>query len=290
MTTPAVTVLGLGRMGQAIAGCFARGGVRVTAWNRTEPRPENVPKGVTIAPSPSPACLASPTVVVCVSDYAAAERLLAAPAVAAALAGRTLVQLTSGTPADARRLASWAGLRGIEYLDGAIMSYPESIGGAKACLVYSGPLETYERLAPLLGVLGGETRFVGAAVGAAAGIDCALLEAFYGATFALLHGAALCASEGIGLPSYFAALKEIQALGPLTGDIAQAMIADGSYSGGQATLAVHVAAIENIARFARENRVAPGIPLALLEAGKAAIAGGHRSDEIAAVFEVFRKR
>ena len=41
-----------------------------------------------------------------------------------ALRGKVLVQLSSGTPDEAREMESWARPRGIDYLDGAIMNYP----------------------------------------------------------------------------------------------------------------------------------------------------------------------
>lgn len=45
-----------------------------------------------------------------------------------ALAGRALVQLSTGSPAEARQFARWLNSNGIVVLDGAIMPYPEGIG------------------------------------------------------------------------------------------------------------------------------------------------------------------
>lgn len=59
---------------------------------------------------------------VCVLDYPAVRELLAP--VAESLRGRTLVNLTTGSPEQAREEAEWAAEHGIGYLDGAVMTTP----------------------------------------------------------------------------------------------------------------------------------------------------------------------
>src|ERR1700712_3011253 len=94
-----VTVLGLGNMGSAIANAFAAHGRRLTVWNRTP--------GRTIAGAPPrhsllDAILSSPLIVVCVVDNTVLLDMLDEPGVGEALAGRTLINLNTGTPAEAR--------------------------------------------------------------------------------------------------------------------------------------------------------------------------------------------
>ena len=105
----AVAVVGLGRMGTALAGAMARSDHTVTVWNRTASRATPLRDlGVSVADSLAAACAASEFVLVSVTDYDTTRALLDGEGVAAALQGSVLVQLTSGTPSEARELAEWA--------------------------------------------------------------------------------------------------------------------------------------------------------------------------------------
>jgi 3-hydroxyisobutyrate dehydrogenase-like beta-hydroxyacid dehydrogenase len=111
-----VTVIGLGLMGQALAGAFLRGGHPTTVWNRSAGKAEQLAaQGATLAAAAGDAVAASPLVIVCVSDYDAVHELL--DPLADVLAGRVLVNLTSGTSQQARETAEWAAQRGSTYLD-----------------------------------------------------------------------------------------------------------------------------------------------------------------------------
>src|SRR4051812_20584378 len=96
-----VTVLGLGPMGRALASAFAAHHP-TTVWNRTPGKGDNL--DVTVAETAAGAIAASPLVVVCVLDYRAVRSILDADA----LKGRTLVNLTGGSPQQAREMAGWA--------------------------------------------------------------------------------------------------------------------------------------------------------------------------------------
>ncbi|MFI6899191.1 NAD(P)-dependent oxidoreductase, partial [Streptomyces sp. NPDC050256] len=145
-----VTVLGLGLMGSALAGAFLRAGHPTTVWNRTPAKADDlVARGATLAGSPGTAIAAAPLVVVCVSDYDAVVDVLDGP-----LDDRVVVNLTSGTPSRARKLAEEVVRRGGGYLDGGVMAVPEAVGTADAVLAYSGPRPLYEAQESCLGSLG----------------------------------------------------------------------------------------------------------------------------------------
>ncbi|MFI6904395.1 hypothetical protein ACIBKY_24265 [Nonomuraea sp. NPDC050394] len=69
------------------------------------------------------AVAAADVTIVCLNDYASTTRILGP--VGDGLRGRTVVNLTSGTPSEARELAAWAGERGSVFL-------------------YSGPREVFD--------------------------------------------------------------------------------------------------------------------------------------------------
>jgi 3-hydroxyisobutyrate dehydrogenase-like beta-hydroxyacid dehydrogenase len=102
-----VTVIGLGHMGSALARVLQQNGCTVTVWNRSpEKAAPLLEMGAALAPSAAAAVIASPLILVCVTNYAASNRIL--DEVAADLAGKLLVQFTTGSPQEARASEGWA--------------------------------------------------------------------------------------------------------------------------------------------------------------------------------------
>lgn len=126
---PRISVLGAGRMGSALARAFLKHGYSTGVWNRTKSKCEPLAAlGARIAPTVQDAAAASDVIVVNVTDYITSDGLLRADDVTKGLRGKLLVQLTSGSPKQAREMAGWAQQHGIQYLDGAIMATPNFIG------------------------------------------------------------------------------------------------------------------------------------------------------------------
>ncbi|HLR93273.1 MAG TPA: NAD(P)-binding domain-containing protein, partial [Jiangellaceae bacterium] len=116
-----VAVLGLGAMGRSLAAAQLEAGRAVTMWNRTSGRSGGLTeRGAVEAQSAHAAAAAGGPVVVCLYDHASVHETL--DPIADALVGRTVVNLTTTTPDEARELAVWAEGHGITYLDGAIMA------------------------------------------------------------------------------------------------------------------------------------------------------------------------
>src|SRR5579885_837614 len=68
-----VAFLGLGIMGQAMAGNLAKAGHEVTVWNRT---PGKLVEGASVAPTPAAAAQGAEVVWICVSDTEAVEEVM----------------------------------------------------------------------------------------------------------------------------------------------------------------------------------------------------------------------
>ncbi|MFF3991773.1 NAD(P)-dependent oxidoreductase [Streptomyces cyaneofuscatus] len=194
----AVTVIGLGPMGRALAGAFLDAGLRTTVWNRTPGRDrELVERGAVSAPSAEEAVAASALTVVCVVNYDAVDAVLRREAVAGALKGRTVVNLTADTPGRARSTAAWAAEHGVRYLDGAIMTPTVTIGTPGAVLIYSGPEDLYREHRSVLDALGGTHTHLGEKICRAAAYDIALLDIFWTAMAGFNHALAVARAEGI---------------------------------------------------------------------------------------------
>src|SRR5688572_30645343 len=163
-----ISVIGLGKMGSTLARLLLRQGYRVTVWNRTTDKASPlVQDGALLAPSAAAAVAASPVVVVCVYDYKAANEILGAKAVASALAGRLLLQLTTGSSQEARESEAWARKHGADYLDGAIQAAPSQMARPDTTILVSGAKTAFHRSEPLLKVFGGNIKYLGEQAGAA---------------------------------------------------------------------------------------------------------------------------
>ncbi|MEU3597332.1 NAD(P)-binding domain-containing protein [Streptomyces sp. NPDC006798] len=194
----AVTVIGLGPMGRALAAAFLAAGVTTTVWNRTPGRDrELVAAGAVSAASPEEAVAASDLIVVCVVDYDAADFVLRRPEVTAALKGRTVVNLSADVPARAREAGEWAAGHGVRYLDGAIMVPTTVVGTPHGVFLYSGPKDLYEEHKPVLDTLSGEQTHLGEDIGRAAAFDIALLDIWWTSVTGYMHALAIARAEGI---------------------------------------------------------------------------------------------
>ncbi len=99
-----MTVIGLGLMGQAIASTFLKAGHPTTVWNRTRSKADLlVAEGARLAPTVGDAFKAGSLTVICVTDYQAVHELIGA--VDVELDGTMLINLTSGSSAQAREAA-----------------------------------------------------------------------------------------------------------------------------------------------------------------------------------------
>lgn len=196
MNNTAVTVIGLGEMGRALADALITAGHRTTVWNRSAAKADGlVARGAVRAATVEEAVLASPLTLVCLLDYDVADANLRP--VAGALRGRTLVNLTNGTPARAREAKAWATSHGAGYLDGGIMAIPSTVATPQAFVLYSGRREHFEAYEETLAALGA-AKYLGADAGTAALYDLALLSAMNVMFDGFFHAAAMATSHEEG--------------------------------------------------------------------------------------------
>jgi hypothetical protein len=118
------------------------------------------------------------------------------------------MQLSTGRPQEARELEEWIRASGAEYLDGAILAYPDQVGSSEAVILVAGPEATFRRCEGLLRSLRG-IQHVGEPVGAASALDCAALSFIFGALLGALHGARVCEVEGLRVDEFGSMLAEL---------------------------------------------------------------------------------
>ncbi|ADD41271.1 NAD(P)-dependent oxidoreductase [Stackebrandtia nassauensis] len=190
-----VTVVGLGNMGTALAQAFLDAGHPTTVWNRSPGRAAPLAEaGAVHIASIAEAVADSPLVVACLTTYEATIEALE-PA-AAALSGRVLVTLNSGTPKGVNALAAWASAHGIRLLDGAVKNVPDAVGKPETLLYYGGDPELFAEHEATLRVLGGDTVHLGDDVDLAKLYEQAVGGTLLPALLGFFQGAAMVTKRG----------------------------------------------------------------------------------------------
>jgi len=284
-----VTVMGLGMMGSTLAQLLLRAGHRVHVWNRSTAKTDAlVREGALRTVSPEAAVRAAEFVVVCVHDYAAANTFLRDDGVASGLTGRVVVQLTTGSPQEARDGEAFVRMHGGAYVDGAIQAAPSQMGTPDTPILVSGANDAYRRAEPLLRLFGGGLVYLGESAGAAATMDLATLSYVYGAVIGFLHGARICEAEGFGVDAYGAVVAQIA---PSFGDFLKhegKMIHEGRFEVTQSPMTISIEAVERMLRAATDAGINAEFPAFAAQLLRRAAAAGLESEELAALIKVLR--
>uniref|UniRef100_UPI003F778774 Dehydrogenase n=1 Tax=Kutzneria albida DSM 43870 TaxID=1449976 RepID=UPI003F778774 len=282
-----VTVLGLGRMGAALAGALLAAGHPTTVWNRSAAKAGDlVARGAVLAGTAAEAVRASEVVVVCVTDYDVAGDLLGP--LAGELAGRALINLTSGSPEQARRSADWAAEHGIDYLDGTIMTQPQGIGQPGSVLLLSGSAEVHSGRKALI-ELWGDGDYLGADAGLSALYDLALLGVMWSTIASFLHGAALLGTEDVTAQQFLPKVERwLGAVASFLPGIA-AQADSGDYATDHGGLDINVAGLDLLARVSRAQGIGTDVPAALHELYARRLAQGSANDGLASLIDTIRR-
>ncbi|WP_030779443.1 NAD(P)-dependent oxidoreductase [Streptomyces sp. NRRL S-920] len=282
-----VTVLGLGDMGSAIARTFVERGLRTTVWNRTAAKSAPlVAAGATAAATPAEAVAASPLVVVCLLDGTAVDEVLAA--VGNAIAGKVLVNVTSGSPAQARANERWANERGAQYVDGKVMGDPPDVGKPHIMFPFSGSRAAYEAHEPTLRLLGG-VAYYGEDAGAAAVEFMAQVAMGFEMLIGFLHTLKLVRAEGVDVAAFAERFAgSLSGYPPLLTSMAEA-IKTGDYGPDLGSLNVQAALMDDLI----SHRESVGVEAVRMREVKTLmdhrIKAGHGEQGFSSLFELLGK-
>lgn len=155
-----VAVVGLGLMGRPIARRLTEAGVDVRGWNRTPLDPQ-LTEGIALIPDAATAAGAG-IVVIVVSDSAATGAVLAQLG-GHLCRGSLVVDMGSSDPGDSRARAAALAAVGIGWLDAPVSGGPEGAAGGSLAIMAGGSETDFERVRPLLQILGSNVARVGGA-------------------------------------------------------------------------------------------------------------------------------
>jgi 3-hydroxyisobutyrate dehydrogenase len=204
-----IGVIGLGRMGAALATRLAAQGVAVTGWTRSGAAP---PRGVAAATRLEDAVGASDILLLSLFDDAAVgdmlDRLAALP-----LDGRLIVETSTVAPAVVRAAAPAIAAAGGRLIDAPISGGPDMVAAGTIGLFVGGAPEDVARFAPVAAHLTPRMAAVGP-LGAGHAAKIVNNTAMGGAWQAMIEAFRLGAKLGLDLDTMLAIMEDSPATPP----------------------------------------------------------------------------
>ncbi|MFU2208023.1 NAD(P)-dependent oxidoreductase [Solidesulfovibrio sp. C21] len=149
--------LGLGIMGTAMSGNCLRAGFDVMVWNRSPgPAARLAAEGATVAKTPAEAAAHGDVTIVMLTGPEACEAVLFGPDGAAASLGpgKTLVNMSTISPAYARQAAACVRETGAEYVDAPVSGSKKPAEDATLVILAGGREEAIAAVEPVLLAMG----------------------------------------------------------------------------------------------------------------------------------------
>lgn len=193
-TTPTVAVIGVGRMGAAMAGTLHRSGLPLFVWNRDSSKSERVASqtGATVMGSAAEATRAAHVVLTSLADDAAMEAVYLGDEGVVAGAGPETVVVDTSTvdPETVTRIGAAVEATGARFLDAPVSGSVATVEASALTFMVGGDEDTLEEVRPVLSVLGSNIIHAG---GRGSGSAAKL------AVNALVHGLNIALSESLVL-------------------------------------------------------------------------------------------
>jgi 3-hydroxyisobutyrate dehydrogenase-like beta-hydroxyacid dehydrogenase len=277
-TPGTVSLLGLGNMGLAVAQCLLKTGHNLTVWNRTALKANPVvSQGAALAESPAACVAASPIVILFLLSDAATQAVLSG---VRDFSNKTVINLTNGTPSQARNTAAYVFSRGGVYLHGAVMVPPPLVGQPDSLTLYSGPQTAFNSVATVTTALGA-SKHVGEDAGMASLLDNALLSIMGGVFEGFVQSLALVGKAGVDEVEFTTGLA-VPLLQGFAGWLPRiSEQAKKSEYKGESTLAMQLEALENIEGTGKELGLRRGLLGSLEDVIRDAVQQGKGEESIA---------
>jgi len=149
--------IGLGNMGLPMARHLLQAGHKLTVYNRTRARAEQLNQfNPVVADSPAATARDADVLITMVADDAALEEVMLGPqdALAALSRGAIHVSMSTISPGLSRRLAERHKAAGQTYVAAPVFGRPEAAEAKKLWIVAAGPPDVVERCRPVLDAMG----------------------------------------------------------------------------------------------------------------------------------------
>jgi 3-hydroxyisobutyrate dehydrogenase len=282
---PALTVLGTGIMGGAMAARWAGAGP-VTVWNRDRAKAERVAAaGARVAATPAEAVEGAEVVVTMLADGDVTASVMG-DALASVPAGATWLQMATVGLAPLARLEAMAAGAGVAFVDAPVLGTKAPAENGQLTVFAAGDDAVLDRVGPVFGPVAATVLRVGGV-----GDGTRLKLVVNGWLAALVAGLAesVALAEGLGVdPRRFLEVIDGGPLGPAYAQLKGAMMVGRDYP---ASFPLHLLTkdVELVAAAAEDAGLSLRLPAAIRDLLVAAEVD-HAEDDMAAVVEAIRPR
>ena len=283
-----VSVIGLGAMGAGLAQAFLESGCRVSVWNRSRDKVDAlVAQGAIACDTPAEALDANDHVVVCLSTYAAWQKIIEEHSLTGHFKDTCIIQLTTGTLDEVGEHAAMISESGGLIADGALMCFPRQLGTSDASLLVSGDPAVLDGCDPLLRMLAPAWTNLGEDITKPTVLSRSLTAGIVTSLVGYMNGVAMCRAGGISLDLYMQHTVKANAILRAEKDRLAEAVRDGETEDTQASIETWAEAHDSVHSVAG----ALGTHLILQDAVKAVFKDGQRAGlgehDLSALVDVF---
>ena len=280
-----ISVIGLGKMGAALASTLLQSGRSVTVWNRSvEKAAPLVEAGAILASSPEEAIAASEATIACIKTHKTTTELL--KPLSGQLSGKTILDLSTGGAEEAKELVEMLTAAGAQWHIGMINAYPSGIGKAETAILCAGPPEVWDRWGNAIRALGGASAHVGTEAAAIPGLFAAMFTARQGFMFGLIYGGAVCRKAGLPMEVFAAQVPVTLGMAGNYADLFMRTVPTRDYDDPGATVAVYLAALEDVMATFEATETSDALPRLMRNLAQRGVDEGYAGQELTSLVEL----
>jgi len=280
-----VSVLGLGNMGEALARSLLASGRSVTVWNRSIDKSKPFAEaGARVAASVEEAISDSDVSVICLKNHETATKLLRP--LSDGLRGKTILDFSTGGAEEAEDLVRLLTDFKANWLIGMINSYPSGIGEAATPILCASPIKVWDEHADLVRSMGGASDHVGTSPAAIPALFAAMFTARQGFMFGMIYGAAVCRKAGLPMEVFAAQLPVTLGVAGSYVDTFRRTVPSQSYDGSEATMAVYLAALNDVLATFKSTGTADDLLRLLRDLTERGVESGLSGKDLTALVEL----
>ena len=279
-----ISVLGLGKMGTALAKTLLASGRSVTVWNRSADKAQPfVNAGAEIAASAADALSASDVSILCIRNHKTTAELLRP--ISGSLSGKTVLQLSTGSAKEAEALVDLVTGAGADWLVGMINAYPSGIGDAETPILCASPTKVWDEYGDVIRTLGGASTHIGTAPAAIPGLFAAMFMARQGFMFGMIYGGAVCRNAGVPMDVFADQFPLSLKAAGLYADTFRRTVPGRSYDSPEATLETYLAALNGVLATFEETGTIDDFPRLLRDLTQRGFDAGHAAKDLTVLVE-----
>jgi len=204
-----VGFLGLGRMGQAMAGRVLGGGHDLVLYNRTRDKCAELEKaGAKVAASMTEACRGREAVISMLTDDKALHEVVKAGIVPGLAKGAIHVAMGTHSVAALREVEAIHAEAGQAFVSAPVLGRPEAVAAGTATIVAGGPKDVVAKVQPLFALIGRRTFDGGVKPEGAAAVKLANNMVLGCAVEAMGEGFALTRKYGVDPSAFFEVMTD----------------------------------------------------------------------------------